>query len=306
MSKFSSPLPLGCRFTSGFGHRWGVLHAGTDYGPPKPGQSDIPVFALADATIIAVGYGYGRSTDVIPYHSGRYVWYDIGTHGGDRMRIYNGHLASISVRAGQKVKAGEQIGVMGGSGKNGEHHFATHLHLGVAQNHSRPVNAAGKRGAPGWINPHAWLLSKGITVGKTAPIKPGGRVPQQRPTTETVRSEKSIRQICIAAGHGNSKTSTFLLVQRYQHRQNAPFQLVHDSVWGSVTEQHYQWVLTLQRALNQWRGSNIPVDGDYRNKTNSRVRDVQYNNRNGLYKGYKIDGVPGPVFCKMIGIPTHP
>ena len=40
--------------------------------------------------------------------------------------------------------------------------------------------------------------------------------------------------------------------------------------------------------------------------TVERVREVQWNNRYGPYKGYKIDGIAGPVFCRMLGIPAHP
>lgn len=195
---FSSPLPLGCRFTSGFGKRWGTLHAGTDYAPPEPGQAGIPVFAVADGPILTRGYGTGAANDVIPYHSGRYIWQDIGTHGRDRMRIYYGHLASYSVQPGQYVRAGQQIGVMGGSGKNGEDHFAIHLHLGVAQNHARPVQAAARAGAPGWINADAWLRSKGITVGTTAPagaITHASTPPASTPKKEDTLSTEEVAEL---------------------------------------------------------------------------------------------------------------
>jgi len=173
MAVFSSPVPKGCRFTSGFGMRTlggrRALHAGADWAPPKPGQTGIPIFAVADGTVIAVGQGYGRSTDRIPYHSGKYVWIDHGVHGGDRMRSYSGHLASYSVKRGQKVKAGEQIGTMGATGNV----TGIHLHLGVSQNHDRPINAAKSFGAPGWIDPKTWLESKGVRVGSDEPVTPG-------------------------------------------------------------------------------------------------------------------------------------
>src|SRR5699024_483070 len=141
MGVFSSPLPKGCRFTSGFGRRWGTLHAGADYGPPKPGQTGVPVRAVHGGKILATGYLNGRANERIPYHSGRYVWQDIGVHGGDRMRIFYGHLANSTVKAGQRVVAGQIIGYMGGSGASGENHFAVHLHIGVSVNHNKPVQA---------------------------------------------------------------------------------------------------------------------------------------------------------------------
>lgn len=167
MTKFSSPVPVGCRLTSGFGTRWGTLHAGTDWAPPKPGQTGIPIYAVADGPIIAVGTGYGRANDRIPYHSGKYIWQDIGVHGGDRMRIYYGHVASYTVKAGQYVRAGEIIGYMGATGNV----TGIHLHLGVSVNHNRPTARWTRRTNSGWTDPAVWLASKGITPGRTAPVK---------------------------------------------------------------------------------------------------------------------------------------
>src|SRR5699024_8726697 len=86
--------------------------------------------------------------------------------GGDRMRIYYGHLASISVKAGQKVRAGQQIGVMGATGNV----TGIHLHMGVSVNHNRPTTRWNSRTNSGWTDPAVWLASKGITPGKTRPV----------------------------------------------------------------------------------------------------------------------------------------
>lgn len=81
--------------------------------------------------------------------------------------------------------------------------------------------------------------------------------------------------------------------------------LLADGDWGPVTTRHYVWVKKLQRALNGWVGKNLVVDGDYGAKTRDRVRDVMERNHGGAYKGV-IDAIPGPIFCKMLGIPVHP
>jgi len=317
---FCSPLEVGSRLTSGFGQRWGVLHAGTDYGAPTPGTKRRPVYAVASGTILRTGRGNGTaSAVVVPYHSGLAIWQDLGWIGGDRMRAYYGHLDEYLVKPGQSVRFGELIGYTGGSGANGANDFAPHLHFGIAQNHDRPTRAATALGEPGWINPHIWLLGKGITVGTTPPVDgvvivPAGstnagkvEAPEVGQTnSKHVRSEASIRAICIKAGHGDSRTSTGLLIERYQHRQFDPFQLPWDRQWGPRTENHYRWTLKLQAALNRWKGTKISVDGDYRGATVSRVREWQERNRNGVYKGYRIDGVPGPVVCRLLGIPSHP
>ena len=95
-------------------------------------------------------------------------------------------------------------------------------------------------------------------------------------------------------------------VEAYQRAQRFG-SLVPDGDWGPATEAHYQWVLTLQRALNDWKGADIRVDGDYGPATDARVWDVMRRNHGGTYPSWaKLDGVPGPVFCRMLHIPTHP
>lgn len=322
MTLFSSPLETGSRLTSHFGQRWGILHAGTDYAPPEPGQTRRPVLAVADAVVRRVGRGNGRAdASGVPYHSGLYVWLDHGNIGGDRMRTYYGHLDEYVVKPGESVKAGQLIGYMGGSGANGSNDFAIHLHFGVAQNHDRPTHAAASFGDPGWINANVWLKGKGITVGWTEPldadiIVPAATKPQPTPSTPEagqresghVRSEASIRAICIKAGHGTGKETTGLLIERYQSRQKAPFTLVHDRVWGPRTEEHYRWTVKLQSAMNRWKGGKITVHGDYGDATVARVYNLQARNSGvgGPYHGYAIDSIPGPVFCRMLGIPPHP
>lgn len=130
--------------------------------------------------------------------------------------------------------------------------------------------------------------------------------PKPVPADAHVRPLDEIREICLRAGHGPG--STPLLIERYQHRQIGPVTLKHDRVWGPATEAHYQWTRKLQETMNRWKGYTIGVDGDYRDGTADRVRDVQRRNSGvgGAYRGYDIDGIAGPVFCAMLGIPSHP
>ena len=83
--------------------------------------------------------------------------------------------------------------------------------------------------------------------------------------------------------------------------------LYFDGDWGPATENHYQWTRLLQQKLNEWKGNDIRVDGDYGTVTGRRVYEVMERNHGGAYPSWaKLDGVPGPVFCKMLGIPAHP
>lgn len=93
-------------------------------------------------------------------------------------------------------------------------------------------------------------------------------------------------------------------IEYYQMRQLFG-KLVVDGVWGPKTEAHYKWVKTLQTAMNKWKGTTLAVDGDFGKRTKARVEELMERNHGRAYKG-AIDAIPGPVFCKMLGVPTHP
>lgn len=180
MTTYSSPVPVGSRPTSGFRSFGRPDHAGDDFAPKTPGQKNVPITAVADGTVISVG-----NTNGLPGHTGRYVLIDHGIHkdkyGSDRMKSYSGHLASYSVKAGDKVKAGEVIGIMGETGNAS----GIHLHLGVLCN--------GK-----YIDPSEWLARKGVTIGKTATVKPAGR-------TYTVKAGDTLSAIALKNGTTSAK-----------------------------------------------------------------------------------------------------
>jgi murein DD-endopeptidase MepM/ murein hydrolase activator NlpD len=104
------PLKSAFRFTSGFGHRWGRMHEGTDLA----GAYGSPVYSTADGVVIHAGWqsGYGRLVKI--QHA-----FGIETR--------YGHLSEIRVSAGQKVSRGDRIGDMGNSGRS----TGTHLHYEV-------------------------------------------------------------------------------------------------------------------------------------------------------------------------------
>lgn len=98
-------------------------------------------------------------------------------------------------------------------------------------------------------------------------------------------------------------------VQAYQRKQLYAPGLAVDGIWGSKTQKHFSWVKGLQTALNKWHGDQIPVDGFLGAMTENRVRQVQRRNLYGAYQkagGELVDGKPGPVTCKMLGISKHP
>jgi murein DD-endopeptidase MepM/ murein hydrolase activator NlpD len=105
--------------TSGFGYRWGRLHAGIDIAAP----AGTPVRAAASGTVIFAGWmgGYGNLVVI--------------DHGGGLATAY-AHLSSIW--AGGGVSQGQGIGAVGCTGSC----TGNHLHFEVRVN-GQPVDPFG-------------------------------------------------------------------------------------------------------------------------------------------------------------------
>ncbi len=102
--------------TSGFGVRSDpfrggrAMHAGVDI----PGPIGTPIYATADAIVGRTGWigGYGNMIEL--------------EHGKSIQTRY-GHLSSIQVAPGQRIKRGQMIGLMGSTGRS----TGSHLHYEV-------------------------------------------------------------------------------------------------------------------------------------------------------------------------------
>jgi murein DD-endopeptidase MepM/ murein hydrolase activator NlpD len=117
------------RLTSGFGRRWGRLHAGIDLAA----GTGSPIRAVAAGKVISAGResGYGNCVRI--------------RHADGTETVY-AHLSRILVTGGS-VAAGEQIGKEGNTGRS----TGPHLHFEVRVG-----------GSP--VNPVTWLRSKGVKV----------------------------------------------------------------------------------------------------------------------------------------------
>ena len=102
--------PTSGRVTSGFGTRWGRLHAGVDIGAP----SGTPIWATKDGTVIFSGVQSGYGNVVIL------------SHGGGLTTLY-AHQSRVAASNGQRVGQGDTIGYVGSTGRStGPHlHFET-------------------------------------------------------------------------------------------------------------------------------------------------------------------------------------
>jgi murein DD-endopeptidase MepM/ murein hydrolase activator NlpD len=104
--------------TSGYGMRWGAMHAGLDIAPPF----GTPVYAANSGTVIFAGSQGGYGTLILIDHGGGFV-------------TAYAHLSALAVGSGTVVGRGQLIGNVGSTGDStGPHlHFETRVG-GSAQN----------------------------------------------------------------------------------------------------------------------------------------------------------------------------
>lgn len=135
-ARLSRPLFVmptkGYVWTSNYGYRWGVLHAGIDLASPI----GTPIVAVSDGVVIAAGptAGYG-------------AWVKL-RHADGTVTLY-GHINTWLVSEGDRVMAGDQIATVGNRGYS----TGPHLHFEVLQNGTSR------------IDPVPWLNKRGLSVG---------------------------------------------------------------------------------------------------------------------------------------------
>ncbi|HYO18551.1 MAG TPA: M23 family metallopeptidase [Dermatophilaceae bacterium] len=115
--------------SSGFGYRWGRLHAGQDYAV----STGTTLVSMSTGTVVFAGVqgGYGNLVK-IRYWDGTVSFY--------------GHMSSLSVHTGQAVAPGKAVGQSGNTG----HSTGPHLHLEIHPGGGEPVN------------PASWLASRNV------------------------------------------------------------------------------------------------------------------------------------------------
>ncbi|MEA2439708.1 MAG: hypothetical protein QOH76_1132 [Thermoleophilaceae bacterium] len=116
--------PVNGSISSGFGMRWGRLHAGVDI----PAATGTPIRAAAAGT---VAFTQPESS------SGGYGNYTCIQHGGGISTCY-AHQSQFGTSAGAHVSQGQVIGYVGNTG----HSFGSHLHFEVRVN-GAPVDPLG-------------------------------------------------------------------------------------------------------------------------------------------------------------------
>lgn len=118
---FAWPCPGYYTISSGYGNRWGTTHGAIDIAGGNAGAA---VVASKGGTVVRVVTGCSHN---YPKNSscgcgGGYGNYVVIQHDGTYSTLY-GHLASVSVSAGQTVSQGQTLGYVGCTG------FSTGFHL---------------------------------------------------------------------------------------------------------------------------------------------------------------------------------
>jgi len=105
--------------TSGFGYRWGRLHAGEDFAV----SIGTPLASMSTGTVAFAGpeSGFGILVEV------RY-W--------DGTVSYYGHMSQVSVTVGEAVDPGQTVGLSGNTGQS----TGPHLHLEIHPNGGEAVD----------------------------------------------------------------------------------------------------------------------------------------------------------------------
>lgn len=119
--------------TSGYGERWGTFHAGIDLAAPI----GTPIYAAADGYVVE---GKERAQGSVGGF-GSWIWLDCQQSVGKDFIYGHVHHPGILVKAGDKVRAGQQIGVVGNEGES----TGAHLHFEVW---SSPGRVGGKHQNP--------------------------------------------------------------------------------------------------------------------------------------------------------------
>lgn len=125
------------RMTSPYGQR--VLNGKSEFhgGVDLVGVGGTAVCSVCDGTVVQSRIVTDKSN--LTWQWGNYV----AVQSKDGTVIYYCHLASRAVKKGDKVKAGQRIGIMGNTGYS----FGAHLHFEVRRNNVK-INAADYLGIP--------------------------------------------------------------------------------------------------------------------------------------------------------------
>ncbi|MCC7128777.1 MAG: peptidoglycan DD-metalloendopeptidase family protein [Anaerolineae bacterium] len=176
-------------------YRYGYLlysepHTGIDIPAPKM----TPILAAGSGTVIHAGYGLYFVQDIYkdPYGIAVAIKHDFGFKGKVLYTVY-GHLDRVDVYRGQRVNAGDVIGVVGETGKVS----GPHLHFEVRIGDNTFFSSR---------NPELWIappVGWGMLVGQVVESN-GRRIPQLKVRLVSLENRQVFEAITYAQGSVNS------------------------------------------------------------------------------------------------------
>lgn len=142
------------------------IHHGVDIQNPR----GTPILAVADGTVYYAGDDRTRLFGPIPNYYGNLVilMHDILSLDGLPVYTLYGHMQRVDVETGERVAAGDKIGVVGGTGVA----FGPHLHLEVRV--GNPDSFGSSRNPDWWILPYPGY---GMIAGRVR--NPDGTIPTE-------------------------------------------------------------------------------------------------------------------------------
>jgi len=176
-------------------YRYGYLlysnpHTGIDIPAPK----GTPIMAAGPGTVMHSGYGlyFSNNAEKDPYGIAVSIKHDFGYKGKQLYTIY-GHMDATHVYRGQRVEAGDVIGVIGETG----HATGPHLHFEIRIGDNTYFVS---RNPELWISPpQGW----GVLVGRVAESN-GRKIPQVKAKLVHQQTKKVHEVITYAEGSVNS------------------------------------------------------------------------------------------------------
>lgn len=176
-------------------YRYGYLlystpHTGIDIPAPK----GTPIMAAGAGTVMHSGYGlyFYRNDEKDPYGIAVSIKHDFGYKGKALYTVY-GHMDETFVFRGQRVEAGDVIGIIGETG----HATGPHLHFEIRIGDNTYFVS---RNPELWISPpQGW----GVLVGRVAETN-GRKIPQVKARLVHQETKKVYEVITYAEGSVNS------------------------------------------------------------------------------------------------------
>lgn len=193
--------------------QYGLLwHEGEDYGDrtdPRP-----IVRALHDGVVV-------RDTDTPKdnYGINVVIWDD-----KQMCATWYCHLASNSVKVGQRVKAGDEIGIMGATGNV----TAKHLHLNLVLTDNNGVRLYNTKAQNyGFLDPHSKVFPPNVPQYKVTWLKPGETTMPENDTLQITKSDfERIR------GNSEKWDETVRYVEIQDDPATTPFEKVRSVIAG--------------------------------------------------------------------------